>query len=402
MGGGVDADASDDKQKMLEVRVAKAEADKQRVFHFRYQVYVEEMGKRPQEADHTLKQLRDPLDDSGIVLFMEDQGRVIASARFHSGSVCAEDSQTASRYRLDLFDEFGLDALSFGSRLMIAPSWRGTRALGRLLSELYSLGRKQRACFNFVHCAPGLVDFYEQLGYLRYSDGFMEGDLGYRVPMVFVIEDVAHMRAVRSPLYRLARRYDNNEVASHWFHQKFPQATRFINRRLLGDDEFWGLLGTRLQSAQLNRIPILEGLSGEDTKAFLRSSSVLNFSRGEVLIRPGDSGKELFIALSGTAEVLVNDSQQKISVALVGPGQCFGEISFLSESPRSAWVVALTEMEVLTITQQALKKSMVTLPTISAQILYNLSQVLCERLRVSNQILLDMNSESYQKGTQDE
>ena len=49
-----------------DIKVACSDEDRQRIFQFRYDVYVTEMGKSPAEADHEKKVIRDELDDEMV------------------------------------------------------------------------------------------------------------------------------------------------------------------------------------------------------------------------------------------------------------------------------------------------------------------------------------------------
>jgi len=60
-----------------------------------------------------------------------------------------------------------------------------------------------------------------------------------------------------------------------------------------------------------------------------------------------------------------------------------GEMAFLTSMPRTADVVAMTDLEVMVINQRFLHKITKTAPTTANQVLFNLTLVLCERLRMT-------------------
>jgi len=76
---------------------------------------------------------------------------------------------------------------------------------------------------------------------------------------------------------------------------------------------------------------------------------------------------------------------RSFSLGLCGAGDVFGEMSFLSQLPRSADVVALTDLEILVLTPPFLRKAVNNMPKIAAKVLLNLSIILCDRLRTSSQ-----------------
>ena len=61
-----------------------------------------------------------------------------------------------------------------------------------------------------------------------------------------------------------------------------------------------------------------------------------HYDAGETIIRKGDLGKEFFLVSDGEVEVIRADQE----VALLGPGDFFGEVALISGEPRNATVVA--------------------------------------------------------------
>jgi CRP-like cAMP-binding protein len=97
---------------------------------------------------------------------------------------------------------------------------------------------------------------------------------------------------------------------------------------------------------------------------------------GRVLITAGERGAESFIVLSGFASCLVAGTE----VALFGAGDIFGEVAVLDGGPRTATVVAETEMELLVLTIDELDALIRTSPTVARRMLRTLGG----RLRLAN------------------
>lgn len=74
---------------------------------------------------------------------------------------------------------------------------------------------------------------------------------------------------------------------------------------------------------------------------------------GDVVVRQGEPGTSLYVVRRGELEVLVEDESHKVRrVALLGPGEYFGEIALLERVPRTATVRALTECELFALSKE--------------------------------------------------
>jgi CRP-like cAMP-binding protein len=67
------------------------------------------------------------------------------------------------------------------------------------------------------------------------------------------------------------------------------------------------------------------------------------FGAGETIVTRGERGDAFFVIASGTVEVTPAEGSPR----RLGPGEHFGEIALLRDVPRTATVVAATEVEVL-------------------------------------------------------
>lgn len=366
-----------------EVRLAQTPEERQRIYRFRYSVYVEEMGKRPGYADHEHKMLVDDLDETGHLLYVAVADRVIATVRINIASEAPFGEPWNHIYQMQRWQEWPDSVLSMSSRLMVDLEWRGSAVLGQLLLAIYDFARRRDIQFDFCNCSPSLVEFYEQLGYRRFGEGFMDEDAGYHVPLVIAPEDLAHLKKVRSPFMRPARKLPASDAATRWFEGHFPEHATHVNRRLVDSEQFWSFMEGRLHQDPRKSLSLLQGLTEEQAHQFLDTGTVLPCKAGDVVIRPGDVGDEMFLVLEGVAEVWSGD--EKLSLAVLGPGQVFGEMAFVSHEPRTAKVVAKTDMQLLILTQGFFKRATKKMPDIVAQVLLNLSVVLVERLRSSTE-----------------
>jgi CRP-like cAMP-binding protein len=100
---------------------------------------------------------------------------------------------------------------------------------------------------------------------------------------------------------------------------------------------------TRLPA--LRPVPIFRGLSKAALLQVARKSVEVSYPVGAVVVRQGDPGDSLCIIVSGTVEVRHNDRV----VAVLSRGDFFGEISLIDGKPRTASVVAVDDVVVLTL-----------------------------------------------------
>lgn len=368
-------------KQISDIQVARSDEDRERIFRFRYDVYVIEMGKSPAEADHQKKIIRDELDEDAHLLYAEDEGQIVGTVRLNCRSKKKFPDVWEQRYDIEKFAPSFGDHISMTSRMMVAKDYRGSSVPAALVGAVYSAGREMGSKFDFCNCAPSLLEFYEQIGFRRFTDGFVDEDNGYHVPLVMVVRDTQYLRQVRSPLYRVARNFEQEPETGVWFQETFPSHAGIANSRTRNTEEFWKQLSDQLADPPTECIPLFESLSDKEVSNFLRSGTVLSLQPGDRIIRQGDVGDEMYIILSGVAEAVSRKEDQEHSLAIMSKGQIFGEVAFISTAVRSADVNALTEMQVLIISKGFLTRAMRKQPEISAKVLFNLSLILAQRLR---------------------
>lgn len=93
----------------------------------------------------------------------------------------------------------------------------------------------------------------------------------------------------------------------------------------------------------------------EALERLLSSTCVYTFQPGVVLVREGEEGRSMFLIEDGTVEVTTTDGAgSTIALARLGPGDFFGEVSVLTGRPRTATVVATTNVTVIEVGKEDL------------------------------------------------
>jgi CRP/FNR family transcriptional regulator, cyclic AMP receptor protein len=130
----------------------------------------------------------------------------------------------------------------------------------------------------------------------------------------------------------------------------------------------------RKEIEYLATVPLFSALSRKDLEQVWRASEQLDAPAGDELVTEGRIGREFFLILSGRA--VVRRRQRK--VAELGPGQWFGELALIDNEPRSATVLAATDMRLLVLGQAEFAGLLETLPGIAAKLLTGMAQRLRE------------------------
>jgi CRP/FNR family transcriptional regulator, cyclic AMP receptor protein len=91
----------------------------------------------------------------------------------------------------------------------------------------------------------------------------------------------------------------------------------------------------------LAKAPIFAALTERQLRTLAKTAKVISYPANSRVVKQGEPGVGLYLLLSGQAEVRKGDR----TLAQLGPGQFFGEMTLLDEQPRSADVVAVSPSE---------------------------------------------------------
>ncbi len=128
----------------------------------------------------------------------------------------------------------------------------------------------------------------------------------------------------------------------------------------------------------LRNVPLFAGLNEAELERLSRVCGRRRAERGEFVVRSGESTDSLYILLTGRAKVTNSDEEgREIILAMLGPGESFGEMGLIDGSPRSADVVALEASELLVLGKDEFQRCMKD----NFQVALKLMQVLVRRLR---------------------
>ena len=137
----------------------------------------------------------------------------------------------------------------------------------------------------------------------------------------------------------------------------------------------------------LANVPIFENLSTEQLQPLGDKMRTRKYQRGEVVFHQDDPGDRMHIIVEGRVRIsLDSDDGREKDVALLQPGECFGEMALLDGSNRSAKATAVEEIETLVLMREDFLEFIREYPEVAT----HTTAVLTNRLRNANQMMGDL------------
>jgi len=137
----------------------------------------------------------------------------------------------------------------------------------------------------------------------------------------------------------------------------------------------------------LRQTPLFSGLEDDAAESLRSSLTETRLRRGEILFREGDSGDRLYVVIEGKIKLGRSspDGRENL-MAVLGPGQMFGELSLFDPGPRSLTATAVTDVTMNDLGHDDLTRWLVGYPDVAR----NLLGQLAARLRRTNDVVADL------------
>jgi CRP/FNR family cyclic AMP-dependent transcriptional regulator len=151
------------------------------------------------------------------------------------------------------------------------------------------------------------------------------------------------------------------------------------------------LIDAPVSAADLREIGLFGGLSDEVLDRLAATLPIERLAPGHVVFREGDPAHSLFVLLDGEVEVVKKSrGTSEHRVAVLGPADCFGEMSLIDVQPRSATVRTIAPSRVLRIDSDVIDRLYRQDLKSYALLTLNIARDLSRRLRVADAILADV------------
>ncbi len=180
-------------------------------------------------------------------------------------------------------------------------------------------------------------------------------------------------------------------------------STNDLNRRGIGlaprAEAYTGAIMTsteeRIEVSRLREIGLFGGLADEVLEHFTRTRKALRAETGATVFAEGDvAAREMFVIIEGEVEIVKKGRQgRNARVAILGSGDCFGEMSMIDMQARSATVRILAPSVLMKVSSEDLDSLYRRDLRSYVLIVLNIARDLSRRLRVANALLSNVSSD---------
>ena len=125
-------------------------------------------------------------------------------------------------------------------------------------------------------------------------------------------------------------------------------------------------------------------LDPAEESALLAAAPVKTYAPGEVVLERNVPLRAIFVVDEGSVRVERDDGGHVITLAVLGPGQFFGEMSFVDGAPTSATVVANTATRLRMINTMIIDNLSEVDPSFGTRLYRSIAAIVVERLRLSS------------------
>ncbi|MDP4974181.1 MAG: Crp/Fnr family transcriptional regulator [Candidatus Nanopelagicales bacterium] len=137
----------------------------------------------------------------------------------------------------------------------------------------------------------------------------------------------------------------------------------------------------------LMQAPLFSALDAEAAAALRASMAEMRVQRGGIIFAEGEAGERMYVVLDGKVKLGHTSPDGRESLlAVLGPGEVFGELSLFDPGPRTATATAVTDTVVVGLGHADLRPWLTGRPEVAESLL----QALAQRLRRTNEALADL------------
>ena len=129
--------------------------------------------------------------------------------------------------------------------------------------------------------------------------------------------------------------------------------------------------------------PMFEKLEPSEVMEIIDVVSVEQYQSGDVIFNEGDPGDAWYVLYKGAVDVLKQGATGEKKIAGLGPESCFGEISILDGSPRSATIRAAKDCVVFRVARDEFGRLVEQGHLVAYKLLHEMAILLAKRQRIT-------------------
>jgi CRP/FNR family cyclic AMP-dependent transcriptional regulator len=126
----------------------------------------------------------------------------------------------------------------------------------------------------------------------------------------------------------------------------------------------------------LSNIPLFTKVNPAKLKLLAFTSERLEYLSGDELFHQDDYGDAAYVLLEGEADILVDTPRRAIKIATLGKNDIIGEIAILCDVPRTATVVAHSDLDTLRVSKEGFFHLVSEFPQVGVEVMSALASKL--------------------------
>ena len=139
----------------------------------------------------------------------------------------------------------------------------------------------------------------------------------------------------------------------------------------------------------LRHVPVFADLSKREIRAVEKIVHSRDYKPGETVFQQGDPGLGMYIVITGQIQIVNNaDPENPVVYSELNDGDFFGDLALVDDSSRSASAIANADTRLVAFFSPELKNIITRFPGLGNKILMNLAKVIAQRLRKTNDLLI--------------
>jgi CRP-like cAMP-binding protein len=140
-----------------------------------------------------------------------------------------------------------------------------------------------------------------------------------------------------------------------------------------------------VREEQIAKIHIFAGLRPEALALVAQLAVEETHAVGTVMFKHGDAGEKLYVIVEGRVRITREvQGMGEEALAILGPGDVFGEMALLDDAPRSATARVHERARLLAIHRDAFEDLLFVHKDLAYEVLWNVVRLLTRRLRETN------------------